>query len=62
LLKTPLVELDNLSVRSINNMIRKMARKNNELENILYDDSPDKKRWFLMNVTKYYWIRVEELP
>lgn len=62
LLKLSLTEIDELSVVKSRQMIAEINEKKNNMEKILYDDSPDKKRWFLMSELKYYWIRVEELP
>ena len=62
LLKLTLQEIDELSIVKTRQMVADINKKKNMLEQILYDDSSNKKRWFLMSELKYYWIRVEELP
>ena len=62
LLKMPLREIDELSTVMIRELVAGINEKKNDLEKILYDDSPTRKRWFLMSEIKYYWVRVNELP
>lgn len=61
LLKIPLRDIETLNARRARSLLSEIDRKRTQLETILYDDSSN-KRWFLMNGSKYYWIRVEELP
>lgn len=62
LLKLTLPALDEMSTIKIRDLVTEISHKKTALEKILYDDSPDQRRWFLMSEVKYYWIRIDELP